>query len=115
MLNKEAILSADDRKTAIVEVPEWGGSVTIKEMSGRQRNKFEQLVLDEKQRNAVPDLKAWLVAQSVINEDGSPMFSELEVLKLAEKSGKVLTDLMREIQTLNGLGGTASVEVAEGN
>ena len=113
-LTKEAILNCVDRDTRVVEVPEWGGSVTIKEMSGRQRDRFENLVLNEKARKSLPDLKAWLVAQSVINPDGSLMFNEAEVGQLATKSAKALFTVVQEIRDLNGLNGTA-VKEAEKN
>jgi len=114
LLTKEAILNSTDRATKIVEVPAWGGSVTLQEMTGRQRDRFESIVLNEKVRRTIPDLKAWLVAQSIVDEQGNLMFTESEVGKLAEKSALALFDIVKHIRELNGLEASA-VETAEKN
>ena len=41
LLTKDAILQAQDSKLEKLEVPEWGGHVFIKSMSGTERDNFE--------------------------------------------------------------------------
>jgi len=44
MLDKSTILAAKDLRTTDIEVPEWGGTVRVKAMSGREREQFMGLV-----------------------------------------------------------------------
>ena len=41
ILSKEAILAADDLPREKVNVPEWGGEVLVRTMSGTDRDAFE--------------------------------------------------------------------------
>jgi len=45
-LNKEQILRADDLKTEEVDVPEWGGSVRVRVLTGTERDAFESSIYD---------------------------------------------------------------------
>jgi hypothetical protein len=44
VLTKEQILSADDIKTETVLVPEWGGDVIVRGLSGVERDAYEMAV-----------------------------------------------------------------------
>lgn len=112
MLNRDAILKSDDRRTAVVEVPEWGGSVTIAEMSGKDRDAFEAAFMDESKRFV--NLRARMVAMSVIDENGDRMFSDGDVEALGKKSGKALDRVFSAIQRLNALS-DADIEEIQGN
>ena len=41
LLNKDQILEASDLQTFSVSVPEWGGDVQIRSMTGADRDEFE--------------------------------------------------------------------------
>ena len=47
ILSKADILRADDIKTIEVAVPEWGGSVLLRGLTGRERDLFEESILDQ--------------------------------------------------------------------
>ena len=57
MLTKEQILESDDLKTEVVDVPEWGGEVTIRIMSGTERDAFEQALYESAPKNKGVSLK----------------------------------------------------------
>ena len=40
-LSKDAILAAKDTDVHEVDVPEWGGSILLRSMTGAQRNNYE--------------------------------------------------------------------------
>ena len=40
LLNKEQIQSVSDLETQDVEVPEWGGTVRLKSLTGAERDRF---------------------------------------------------------------------------
>ena len=42
MLSRDTILAKNDVKVEEVKVPEWGGSVLVRGMSGDQREAFEK-------------------------------------------------------------------------
>jgi len=92
-LSKAAILAADDSKKIEVEVPEWGGSVYLKVMSGTERDRFESEFVDGN-RN-VEMVRAKLVSKCLCDESGTRLFSEEEIPQLGEKSAAVLDRLFQ--------------------
>jgi len=99
VLNKAAILAAKDQKMVSVDVPEWGGSVNIRVMTGTERDRFEgEFVGGNK---SVDMVRAKLVAKCLCDDDGSRLFSEQEIPSLGEKSAAVLDKLFTACMKLN--------------
>jgi len=106
LLNKEQIKTVADIKTQDVEVPEWCGTVRLKSLTGAERDRFEAGVVQGQGRNAtvnLQNLRAKLVAQSAVGEDGKPLFTEEDIKWLGEKSAKALNRLFNAAQELSGL------------
>lgn len=101
ILTKDQILQADDRYTEEVEVPEWGGSVRIKTLSGTERDQFEESILSEDRRN-FKGIRAKLVALSVIDENGDRLFTFEEAKLLGDKSARALDRVFAAAQKLSG-------------
>lgn len=101
MLSKDDILNADDRKTQVVDVPEWGGQVTIKEMSGFARDRFETSIMGKNGGANMQNIRSKLVIASVIDESGNLMFTEKDINKLSNKSGAALDRIYDAVQKLN--------------
>ena len=115
LLNKEQIKSVSDLETQDVEVPEWGGTVRLKSLTGAERDRFEAGVVQGQGRNTtvnMQNLRAKLVAQSAIGEDGKPLFTEEDVKWLGEKSAKALNRLFNAAQSLSGLSESDVKELA---
>jgi len=115
LLNKEQIKSVSDLETLDVEVPEWGGTVRLKSLTGAERDRFEAGVVQGQGRNTtvnMQNLRAKLVAQSAIGEDGKPLFTEEDVKWLGEKSAKALNRLFNAAQQLSGLSESDVKELA---
>jgi len=115
LLNKEQIKSVSDLETQDVEVPEWGGTVRLKSLTGAERDRFEASVVQGQGRNTtvnMQNLRAKLVAQSAIGEDGKPLFTEEDVKWLGEKSAKALNRLFNVAQQLSGLSESDVKELA---
>lgn len=107
LLSKEEILKIPDIQFEEVEVPEWGGRVRVKTLNGKERDTFEAgLTIHEgkKVRFNLQDVRARLVALSVVGEDGQRLFSDEDVLRLGEKSGKALDRIYDVACRLSGLG-----------
>ena len=112
LLTKSAILAADDLKTEDVDVPEWGGTVRVCAFSGRERDAFEASLVrgDGKDRKVdLTNMRARLVALTVVDDSGQKVFTQDDVDLLGAKSGAALDRVFSVAQKLNGLSG-ADVE-----
>jgi hypothetical protein len=96
-LNKAKILAADDVKLQEIAVPEWGGSVFLKVLSGTDREAFEESYADQK-------LKAFrlrFLVLALCDDKGDRLFSEGEITELGTKSAVVINRLFEAGWKLN--------------
>lgn len=94
-LNRQAILAANDIKTEEVDVPEWGGTVLIKAMTGTQRDAFEASIVDYSSNTKNPKMKldnarAKLLVKTIIGEDLQPIFTAADIEALGLKSAAAM-------------------------
>jgi len=89
VLSKGAILAADDVKLKTVDVPEWGGAVYMRVISGADRDKFEQAYSDKE----LGMFRVRFLAASICDENGSRLFSDEEIDELGRKSSIVINRL----------------------
>lgn len=101
ILSKEQILSVDDSKTQVVEVPEWGGEVIISTMSGFARDRFEASCIGKGGGMNMQNIRAKLVAATVVDEQGNLLFNEKDVSALGRKSCAALERVFEAAQRLN--------------
>lgn len=105
-LSREAILDADDKRYDDVECPEWGGTVRIRSISGRQRDEYEQSLIQQNGRDRQMNLRnarAKLIVLCAVGEDGRPLFTADDLRQLSAKSAKPLDRLFTACQKLVGL------------
>lgn len=105
-LSKEEILAADDLETREVEVPEWGGTVLVKALSGSERAKYLMSITALRGRDAVPNLaniSAKLCARAIVGEDGRRLFGDNEINALGAKSGAALERVFAVAAEISGL------------
>lgn len=117
ILTADAILQADDLKRKTVNVPEWGGDVVVRELTGTERDSYEAQQTVRKGDRVEPNpigFRARLVVRALVDENGNRLFKDTDAPKLSEKNGAVLDRLWDEIALLSGLVATA-VEDAEKN
>lgn len=113
LLSKEQIWQASDIVFEDVPVPEWsppGGEVAcvrIRGLAGDERDAFEEASMKKSKRGGrevnLRNARARLVSACAINEDGSPMFTAGDVLKLGTKSAAALEKLVAVAQRLSGM------------
>lgn len=113
MLTRDQILAADDLKFEVVEVPEWGGSVRVAAMSGAQRDRFEMSIVVNGKPDAT-NARAKLVAASVVDESGVPVFTLEDIEALGRKSSAALNRIVDVARRLSGIG-QDELEAAKGN
>ena len=115
-LSREDILKVDDIQIRDIDVPEWGGTVRVRGLSGAERNDYEssQVTMGPDNR-LIPDMAnrtAKLVARTIVGEDGEPLFNELDVGTLGQKSGAALARVFKVAEELSGLNDQAAVTAA---
>lgn len=112
ILSKDAILGANDIKTEVVPVPEWGGSVRVSVMSGLARDAF--MTMQEGKASGHSVFQAHLLAATLVADDGSLIFTEADIDALRAKSRVVLDKLVDVALRINGMT-VAAIEDAEKN
>jgi hypothetical protein len=106
LLTKEAILAADDIKTERITVPEWGGDVMVRGLTGTARDQWESSLTVRRGKQMVPDMRnfrARLVVLCVADETGAMVFHEGDVDALASKSGAALDRIYGVAARLSGI------------
>lgn len=107
ILNKDAILGALDLPQETVEVPEWGGSVIVRALTGKERDLFESTFSNESAKthaDKMANVRARLVVQCVVDEAGERLFKDSDLEALGGKSAKALDRVFEVAQRLSGLG-----------
>jgi hypothetical protein len=112
-LGREDILGAQDQQTEDVFVPQWDGTVTIRSMTGTERDQYEaSLVSYDRDAQGRPqvkaieldNLRARLISLVAIDDKGERMFkSKVDVLLLGEKNANALDLLFQAAQRLSNL------------
>lgn len=103
ILTKDQIFKADDLKTEVIEIPEWGGAVRVATMTGAGRDAFERSVWGaDGQSRDLNNLRAKMVAATVVDDRGRLLFDSVEdVERLSVKSGAALDRIFAVARRLN--------------
>ena len=92
VLTAAEIIGAKDRRRELVEVPEWGGSVWVQEISAADA---------EAMSDGAPSVVEFCAA-CIVDEHGERLFSSDDVSALADKSTASLQIIMEAFSRLNG-------------
>lgn len=114
ILSREEILSVPATRAVLVEVPEWGGAVYVRGLTGRERDQFELSMIETRgksRRANLENMRARLVALCVVDaeENGKHLFTMADVSALGDKGADALQRVYAVAQTKSGLS-TADVE-----
>ena len=112
-----AALESVKRKTVAIDLPEIDASFTLREMSGTERDRFEDGTFSEVDGKRVVNtvyLRARLVALCLIDEAGARLYADNEIEQLSDAvPASVLHKLFDAAQKLNGLDQTAVESAAK--
>jgi hypothetical protein len=106
ILGKDQIFGADDITTQVLPVPEWGGEVMVRGLTGHERDAWEQSMTVRKGRKVemdTTDFRARLVVLCVVDEKGQRLFHDGDVHQLASKSGAALDRIYTVAAELSGI------------
>jgi hypothetical protein len=88
-LDRKSILAADDVRKEKVSVPEWGGDVYLRVLSGTDRDRFEESYADQKMKA----FRLRFLLLALCDEKGERLFSDDEADVLGRKSSVVINRL----------------------
>ena len=114
VLTRDQIQIVDDRKIEAVEVPEWGGMVYVRGLSGTDRDSFEMAMIEQSrgkgkrtQEVNLRNLRAKLVVRTAVDsadpETAKPIFEMSDIEWLGRKSAQALQRVYAVAQRLSGL------------
>lgn len=127
-LTRDAILKVDDLDSEWVPVPEWGGEVLVKALTGRERDAFEascqqeRPILDARGKPVKgrtemvynrQNVRAKLVVRSIVDDQtGERMFTDGDAEHLGKKSAAALDRVFEVAAKLSRLGDDDIEELA---
>jgi len=115
LLGRDAILKATDLPTEDIEVPEWGGTVRVRGLTGEGRDEYEASTFVMRDGQAFPDTantRAKLCARCIVDEAGEPLFTQQDVHALGQLSGRALNMIWERCLALSGLSEEDTKELA---
>lgn len=107
MLKRADILSAETLRTEKVKVPEWGGDVMVRELTGAERDEYESSLVSangSRVQVSAQNMRARLVAMTCVDEAGKKLFTQKDVAALGEKSARALDRIVDVAVRLSGIG-----------
>jgi hypothetical protein len=105
-LSRADILAADDLKTEKVKVPEWGGDVWVRTMTGLDRDRWEQSLSERRRQDGGVSLdhtRASFAVLVMCDKDGAALFELSDIEALSAKSSAALDRVIERAQMLNGM------------
>ena len=106
LLNREAIFAAPDIQTEDVHIPQWGGTVRVKNLTASERDAFEESTTTQRGNNLElnrKNFRAKLVALCVVDEEGKRIFDDKDIHKLGAKSAAAMDLLFAAASRLSGI------------
>ena len=106
-LTRAQILGTSDLRIEAVFVPEWGGLVYVRSLSGKGRDAFEGSRIRIKENNKVEmvhdNTRARLLALTLCDAQGTRLFTEEDIAALGEKDAAPLDRVFQVAQRLSAL------------
>jgi hypothetical protein len=121
-MNADDILSIDDIEKEAVEVPEWkdkdGKPMTVKVrgLTAEEGDAYERAIFEMRGSKVITrdNVRARLVAMSIVNGDGGRVFTDEQASALGKKSRRAIDRLYAVAARLSGLR-KEDIEELEGN
>jgi len=112
MLTRDSILQADDLPKESVDVPEWGGQVWVRTLSGTERDAFEQSMVNKKNKPNMDNVRARFAVLTICDEAGDRLFKAADADELGKKSAAALDRVFAVAQRLNGFSDQDQKDIA---
>ena len=96
-LDRKSILAADDVRKEKIAVPEWGGDVFLRVLTGTDRDRFEESYSEQKMKA----FRIRFLLLALCDEAGKRLFNDDEAGILGDKSSVVINRLFEAGWKLN--------------
>ncbi len=111
-LSKAKILAAKDVKlSAAIPVPEWGGDVYIKTLSGTERDAFE----DAYSESRMKQFRVRFLVLTLCDDSGERLFGDSDIDELGKKNSVVINSLFDAAWKHNALTNEAVESLGNGS
>lgn len=105
---REEVLSADDVRYTVVDVPEWNSKkkLRLRSMRARDRDRIEAMVtqVKGKGRTVVENIRATVVAVCAVNGAGETIFTTEDIEALGERDAAAMDRAFDAAWKLSGMG-----------
>jgi len=110
-LTRETILSKKSLKRETVDIPEWGGAIIVRELTGQERARYEAGFTDQVAGESTnpqdrikrfEDMRSKIVVLAAIHESGERIFKDGDAHALNDLSGMALDRAFSVIMRLSG-------------
>jgi hypothetical protein len=85
------------------QVPEWGGSVFLRAMSGTDRDAFEAGPRNDDGKLNMANIRARLLVKCLCDSTGKRLYEDADAVRLGNKNQVVLDRLFTAARTINKL------------
>ncbi|HEY1603849.1 MAG TPA: hypothetical protein VGG64_29880 [Pirellulales bacterium] len=106
LITRAQAQAADDVQRELVAVPEWGGDIWVRGVSGKVRDEYEASFVQRKGRKTKVDMqnaRARLVVLSCVDEQGALVFDDSDVKWLGDKGALPLERIYSVAARLSGI------------
>lgn len=106
-LSRQQIQQAKDLGTEEVLIPEWGGSVVVKQLNADERMTLQEAVTyveDGVTKSDQRKMMIGLVIVCTVDEKGDPLFSQDDAAWLQTKNANAVLRIFNVASRINGMG-----------
>jgi len=103
LLSRDEILSADDLTIETIAVPEWGGDVAVRTLTGAEKDKWEAARQNTDGSANLANVRGSIVALCCCDMGGKSLFTSRDIVALGKKSARALDRVLEAVKTLNGV------------
>ena len=104
ILNREAVLAAQDVQREYVDVPEWNGGVYVQTISARAGLEMVSRRSEADEKNQAVVGIELILAQTVVDEAGNLLFNAEDLPALMDKSRTAIDRIVAAAMRLNKMG-----------
>lgn len=107
LLTRDQILQANDIQSRIIAVPEWGGEVRVRGLTGTERDRYESSLLQERKgggyKQNLRNARTRLVVLGCVDDQGRRLFNDGDIEALAARSAAALERVFAAIREMSGM------------
>ena len=110
-LSKDAILSAGDLTPTPMDVPEWGGVIYIRSLTGGEWDACEMERASVRKRPSEGHYAAHVCVRGIVDENGKPLFAVTDFEKLQQRNLNTIQRVALAILELSGATANAQGDI----